>query len=642
MPEKTPLNQNPMETASPLPGSKGEHLLQQRYGTGRRAKSFYYKQVLDRVNDSMVEFISRQDLVFIATADASGECDCSFRAGAKGFVKVLNEKVLVYPEYRGNGVMASLGNIFENPNLGLYFIDYEDTIGLHVNGHASILENSELAALPHLPEEIRQELNKQGRSAPERWVRIDVQEAYIHCSKHIPRMQKVARDIDWGTDSIQAKAGDYFQAKYLARPWQPVALPAAARRKPTPCNGNRFYDLVSAEAAADPFPTYHAMREKDPVYWSEQLGVWALTRYEDCKSVLRDPRFKANRMTQLLQLKYSENCLHKSSIYYEYTDNAIMWMDGEPHRACRAPVEEGMRSERLAGYEKKLHLLADEMLDSVIASGRLDLAVDFADQFPRNMILRICDLPREDKFYLEDCTADIVHFFLGPRPQRTIDHIISGLHRLLDYTRLKVSERRTHPGQDLISHLISAERPGVSSRQLEFQIATLLIGAFAPTTPGMLGPGILAFLENPEQLAKLRSNPGLLDNAVEEALRYNASNQYTYRIATEEVEIAGKTIPKGSALALFLGAANRDPAVFENPDRFDIERKNSRQHLSFSFGAHYCVAAGLARSEGRAVFSRLFERLPNLRLDGPPLWNEYLEFRTLWSLPVRWDPIAPV
>jgi uncharacterized protein len=209
-----------------MPGSVGEHRLQDHYGTAARARAFYDHQMLDHLNDHMQEFIRRMEMVFIATADGSGEADCSFRAGPPGFVYVLTERALLYPEYRGNGVMGSLGNLTENPHLGLLFIDFcGDGIGLHVNGDARILENEELIRRPGLPVPDPGHLPQTGGRRPERWVRIDVTEAYIHCARHIPRM--IARSEHqraWGTDEPARTRGDYFKAKTSPRPWVPARV----------------------------------------------------------------------------------------------------------------------------------------------------------------------------------------------------------------------------------------------------------------------------------------------------------------------------------------------------------------------------------------------------------------------------------
>lgn len=202
------------------PGSVGEHRLQQLSGTQKRAYAFYNKQMLDHLNPLMREYISRQEMMFVGTADPQGECDCSFRSGQPGFVRVLDQKTLVYPELRGNGVMASLGNVSENPHVGLLFIDFfESTVGLHVNGKASIAENDMLLSRSDLPEEIRSQVGAEGGRGPERWVLVEVEEAYIHCAKHIPLLRKLDKKVHWGTDDEAHKGGDYFKAKASSRPW---------------------------------------------------------------------------------------------------------------------------------------------------------------------------------------------------------------------------------------------------------------------------------------------------------------------------------------------------------------------------------------------------------------------------------------
>ncbi|MFC4376672.1 pyridoxamine 5'-phosphate oxidase family protein [Nocardia halotolerans] len=190
-------------------GSDGEHELQHTLGTVDRAERFYDDQVIDYLNPTMMEFVARMDMAFISTADAHGECDASFRAGTPGFLHVIDDRTIAYPEYRGNGVMASLGNITENPHVGILMIDFvRDLIGLHINGSARMVADSELRdTVTDLPPAERGKLSQV-------WVVVDVEEAYIHCRKHIPQMVPIARDSrEWGTDNVRAKGGDYFGVK---------------------------------------------------------------------------------------------------------------------------------------------------------------------------------------------------------------------------------------------------------------------------------------------------------------------------------------------------------------------------------------------------------------------------------------------
>ncbi|MGR8931886.1 MAG: pyridoxamine 5'-phosphate oxidase family protein [Gammaproteobacteria bacterium] len=195
-----------------LPGSEGKHYLQQKYGTTQRALRFYDKQVLNYLSLVMREFLSKQEVLFIATADKHGECDCSFRFGNSGFVRALNENYLLYPEYSGNGVMASQGNIIENPHIGMMLVDFfEPTVGLHVNGKAKVIEHEELRQYrKELPQDVIDEINAEGRLRPERWIMVEIEEAYIHCSKHIPLLKKSEKQITWGTDDDGLMRSDFF------------------------------------------------------------------------------------------------------------------------------------------------------------------------------------------------------------------------------------------------------------------------------------------------------------------------------------------------------------------------------------------------------------------------------------------------
>jgi uncharacterized protein len=188
-------------------GSRGEHILQQQYGTTERARLFYDNQLSDQLTPEMIEFIGRMEMAFVATSDATGDCDCSFRAGKPGFLIVLDERTIAYPEYRGNGVMASLGNILENPHVGILMVDFSrDLIGLHLNGEAQIVTPEYMRELdPGVPEQ-----GASGGTRPIQWVLVRVCEAYIHCSKHIPLLVPQSRVRHWGTDNPRHKGGDYF------------------------------------------------------------------------------------------------------------------------------------------------------------------------------------------------------------------------------------------------------------------------------------------------------------------------------------------------------------------------------------------------------------------------------------------------
>ena len=196
------------------PGSEGEHILQEKWGTAKRANAFYDNQVLDHLTPVMREFMERMTMAFIATSDAHGECDSSFRAGPPGFMRVLDEKTVMWPEYKGNGVLASMGNISENGYVGLLMVDFFETaVGLHVNGKATIVDNDAVSAFgplfDRLPFATALAESPELKKTPERWVVVSIDEAYIHCSKHIPMLQRADQDAESGR-----RAGDVFKAKH--------------------------------------------------------------------------------------------------------------------------------------------------------------------------------------------------------------------------------------------------------------------------------------------------------------------------------------------------------------------------------------------------------------------------------------------
>lgn len=230
------------------PGSRGEHILQERYGTADRANQFYCNQLSEHLTPKMMEFIGRMEMAFIATSDSGGECDCSFRAGTPGFVRVLDERTIAYPEFRGNGVMASLGNILENPHVGIFMADFSrDLIGLHVNGDAEIITPVHMQDLDcDLPEQAA----NPGRR-PVQWVLVRVTEAYIHCSKHIPLMVPQSRVRHWGSDNPRHKGADYFGAAAQKRAGLEAVPDPATRPAAHPATRPAASARVLAEAGSE-------------------------------------------------------------------------------------------------------------------------------------------------------------------------------------------------------------------------------------------------------------------------------------------------------------------------------------------------------------------------------------------------------
>jgi predicted pyridoxine 5'-phosphate oxidase superfamily flavin-nucleotide-binding protein len=237
------------------PGSHGEHALQEQLGNTKRANAFYDNQMLDHLTPLMREFIERMTMAFIATSDSDGECDASFRAGPPGFVRVIDEKTVMWPEYKGNGVMASMGNLTENGYVGLLFVDFfEYQVGLHVNGKATLVENAAVEAFgalfDRLPFATGLAVSEDVKKTPERWVVVSIDEAYIHCSKHIPHLLQAPEDAE-----SHKRAGDVFKAKHGERAW---LQPACGVEAEEPVIGD-------VKFADEPAPTHAASGRRLPL-----------------------------------------------------------------------------------------------------------------------------------------------------------------------------------------------------------------------------------------------------------------------------------------------------------------------------------------------------------------------------------------
>ena len=235
------------------PGSQGEHVLQEKLGTVKRANAFYDNQVLAYLTPEMREFILKMKMMFIASSDGHGECDNTFRAGPPGFLRVLDEKTVLWPEYKGNGVMASMGNIRENPYVGILLVDFFETaVGLHVNGNATIVENAAVEAFgplfDRLPFATGLAVSEDTKKTPERWVVVSIDEAYIHCSKHIPHLQYAPEGEDTGR-----RAGDVFKAKNADRAW---LQPTCEIEEP---------QIGEVKFADEPAPTHSASGRRLPL-----------------------------------------------------------------------------------------------------------------------------------------------------------------------------------------------------------------------------------------------------------------------------------------------------------------------------------------------------------------------------------------
>ncbi len=395
--------------------------------------------------------------------------------------------------------------------------------------------------------------------------------------------------------------------------------------------------LVSPEIFSDPYPIYHQLREQDPVHWSEVWGCWVLTRYADVIAVLRDYRRFTNvgRIASFLDQLPADVRAQIQPLY----DNFTVGMpntDPPEHTRVRGLVNTAFSARVVEGMRPRVQQIVDDLLDQAEGDGGMEVIGSFAYPLPAIVIAETLGVPAEDRDQFKAWSDDIVAFHGTGRPHsETIMKSTAALLETKAWLLRLIEARRKQPEDDLISALVAAEERGdmLSETELVATCITLLTAGHETTT-GLVGNGLLALLRHPDQLRKLRENPALIGTAVEEFLRFDTSFLRAWRLTAEDVEIGGKQIPKGQTLSLMLGAANRDPAQFEDPDRLDITR-DPNLHTSFGWGIHFCAGAPLARREAEIAFTTLLHRFPHLKLDEEGVeWQQNNTFHNLKSLPV--------
>jgi cytochrome P450 len=390
------------------------------------------------------------------------------------------------------------------------------------------------------------------------------------------------------------------------------------------------FNPMDPEFLADPYPTYHRLRDEDPVHHSP-LDFWVLTRYEDVAVVLRDPRFIKEPLVSVVAARFGVTVPPGVGL-------SMLDRDPPDHTRLRSLVSKAFTPRVVEGLRPRVQTIVDDLITRAEAVGSMDLIEEFAYPIPVNVICEMLGVPVEDHERFKGWSLDIARgldsVWLPPEseiPKRSG----AGRHAIGDYMRELIAERRASPRGDLLSALIAAEEAGDKLSEDEL-IATciLLLIAGHETTVNLIGNGTLALLRHPEELRRLRETPGLITSAVEELLRYDGPVQRTARITSTEVTIGGRTIAKGEMVMPFIGAADRDPSQFPDPDRLDLGRSDNR-HIAFGWGIHFCLGAPLARLEGQIAIDTLVRRLPGLALvDDEPEYRQSLTLRGLKALPV--------
>lgn len=392
------------------------------------------------------------------------------------------------------------------------------------------------------------------------------------------------------------------------------------------------YDIFGDLVRDDPYPLYRRMREEDPVHWDG--WAWNLTRHADVLFAFTDPRFSSDRFGT--PDWFEEDYAREVKPLYDVTNLFILFMDPPDHTRLRSLVAQAFSAKMIEGMRPKIQAAVDELLDKVAPAGQMDMIADLANPLPGIVIAEMLGVPKEDQPRFKEWANDYARFLgtLGDSEELR-DPANRAVIELSDYIRVVAAQRRVEPREDLITALVQAEEQGDRLTHDEL-VATCFLLLFAgnETTTNLIGNGVLTLLRNPDALRQLREQPALIRTAVEEFLRWESPVQFTDRAVIEDLEIGGQQILAGQYVRTILGAANRDPAQFENPETLDLSRRPNR-HIGFAHGIHFCLGAPLARAEGQIAINTLVGRFPELAPASDRVeWLRNHVFRGLKALPV--------
>ena len=400
-----------------------------------------------------------------------------------------------------------------------------------------------------------------------------------------------------------------------------------------------LFNPMSFDFIKDPYPFYHRLRAEEPMHESP-LGFWVSTRHEDVAWVLRDRRFGKDYVARMTKRRGAE--IFDEPVFQTMSRQMLV-LDPPDHTRLRGLVVKAFTARRIDEMRPRIQELVDQQIDQVADQGGMDVIRDFAHPLPTNVICDMLGIPPEDRGPFVE-TSRISGRLLDPMQmsEKELAHANENDRYLRDYFQRLFALRRREPGDDLTTLLVQVEDEGgrLSDEELSANVI-LLFGAGHETTVNLIGNGLLALHRHPDQLRKLKADPSLMANAVEELLRYDSSVQMTSRTAFEDVEICGVPVAKGEAVITVLGAANRDPAAFPDPDALDITRPGVKP-LSFGGGIHFCLGAQLARIEAEIALATLFRRLPALELVEleEPDWRPTFTLRGLKTMPATWPGAA--
>lgn len=396
-----------------------------------------------------------------------------------------------------------------------------------------------------------------------------------------------------------------------------------------------LYHLLDPEVLANPYPLYRRLREEDPVHWDPYLHAWVVTGYQDVVTVLQ--RFLADRTPP--PEKLAALGMEQLAPIARVMVRQMLFLDPPQHGRVRALASVAFTARRVEVLRRHIQQITDSLLDRIQPCGVSDLMVDIANPLPAIVTAEMLGMPIEDHLKLKAWSEDFAEMLgnFQHNPGRAAA-VLRSVEEMTTYFLAAVRQEDSSPTEGLVNALATAEVDGdrLSEEEIVANVIVTMVGG-QETTTNLIGNGLLTLLRQPSEMERLRADSSLVASAVEELLRYESPSQHTARLAPDDLMLGDKSIRSGQAVIAVMGAANRDPARFPDPDRLDLARADNR-HLAFGWASHFCFGAPLARMEGQIALETMLRRLPDLQLAPVPItWRPNLGLRGLTALPVSFS-----
>jgi cytochrome P450 len=399
------------------------------------------------------------------------------------------------------------------------------------------------------------------------------------------------------------------------------------------------FDPLEPGFLESPYEQYARLRAHDPVHWSELLEGWVVTRYDDVAALLRDPTSSTSveiENANPTRLVVGERTRMREANREAHT---LVLRDDPDHNRLRKLLQRPFGPRQIEGLRQMVRERVDAALAELAPRGAMDVIDDFAYPLPVGVFCEMFGIPDEDSPKVREWIGAVARNLDPVLSREEREHTQQLIDELYEYLDGQIDLKRAHPADDVMTQLVQPDADGdvMTRDELVAQIVTIYVAGHEPTT-SLIGTGLLALLRHPDQLALLRAQPELLPNAIHELLRYDGPNQFVRRIALREMTLGERTVAAGDVLYVCVGAANRDPARWGDPDTVRIDRSDAAHHLQFGAGIHTCVGTHLARLQAEIALGALVTGLDDVELAAEPAWSDRMVLRGLRSLGVAFSP----